>query len=546
MDVHAERDAGKLIVSGSVVDDAARPVVGARVAIAIARASDAPTPVVPTAPTFEACDGVNGSPEMDGRGRVILATDDVARFCVKLPLAKDRYVARIEALTSGFVDGATLDLPLDFSLPTVTLRFDPERPVVSLDDETSSFEVTASTEDERVTAPAGNLLLSLSNESGVALGRVITDLSGRARFVVAGALLGAPGDGQLNLAFAGNGIAGAATRTMRVQRRTQVEVIAPDAHNGHLPEGSPEDGIALRLMGTTRCARYGCTGLASGTFEVSAGQGDVLGAAPLDHGEAHLLLDFVPTTAGTEQPLTIRYIPDGPWFQPAGDLFLVQPVRSPNPWKKVPLVLAATAVVGWLALARSPLRMPARRRRTRPAEAAHDGPQVQVVRSAPPSHGWTGFVVDAHDGVAVADIRVAIERPGFEGVDVVAQTSSGRDGAFAIAPVDTLPGDELVAGGRQHATLRGRLPPSSELTIALALRKRVLLDRLVSWARRRGAPYDSPGEPTPGYVHRAAGSDVAIARWARATEQAAYGGTVVDKHIQEDVDRLAPKDAENG
>lgn len=554
MDVHAAREAGRLVLSGTVVDDAGRPVVGAKIAITIAQAFDPRTPIVLAAPKFESCGGVTPSQELDGTGQLLLATDDAARFCIRLAVPKDRYQARIEVRTSGFVDGATLDLPLDLSLPTVTLRFDPERPVVSIDDETSSFEVIASTDEERTTAPAANLVLFLSNESGAALGNATTDVSGRARFVVASEQLGAPGEGQLRVKFSGNGSAGAATRTLRIQRRTQVDVIAPDARNRRLPPGSPEDGIALRLTVTPRCARHGCKDFPSGTIEASAGENEILGAAPLDDGQAHLLLYFVPPGAATssisrapEQPLTIRYIPDAPWFQPAAELLLVQPVRGPNPWKKLPLMLAATAVVAWLALARSPLRTRARRRGTRAVERQHDGPRVQLVRSAPGSHGWTGIVADAHDGAGIPDIRVTVERPGFDGVDLVAQTSSGQDGAFAIPSVNTRPGDELVAHGRQHATLRGRLPPSGELTITLALRKRVLLDRLVSWARRRGMPYDSLGEPTPGHVHRtagsAAGSDVAVARWAHATEEAAYGGAVVDEHVHDDVDRLAPKDA---
>ena len=137
-------------------------------------------------------------------------------------------------------------------------------------------------------------------------------------------------------------------------------------------------------------------------------------------------------------------------------------------------------------------------------------------------------------------VRLGIERRGFDGVAVLAQTTSGEDGAFALAPFETRPGDELVAEGPLHAPLRCPLPPSGELHVRLVLRKRALLDRLVTWARARGAPYDPGFEPTPGHVRAAAGSELGVARWADAVEQAAYGGAAVDGGAQAEVDRLAP------
>jgi hypothetical protein len=81
------------------------------------------------------------------------------------------------------------------------------------------------------------------------------------------------------------------------------------------------------------------------------------------------------------------------------------------------------------------------------------------------------------------------------------------------------------------------------LQIALVLRKRALLEQLIGWARRRGKPFDAGPEPTPGQVRRAAGTEVAVARWAEAVERAAYGGAPIDRAAQAEVDRLAPGDA---
>jgi hypothetical protein len=66
----------------------------------------------------------------------------------------------------------------------------------------------------------------------------------------------------------------------------------------------------------------------------------------------------------------------------------------------------------------------------------------------------------------------------------------------------------------------------------------------VTWAKRRGAPFDAPVEPTPGQVRRAAGTSFGVARWADAVERTAFGGTPVDARAELEVERLAPDAAE--
>jgi hypothetical protein len=157
--------------------------------------------------------------------------------------------------------------------------------------------------------------------------------------------------------------------------------------------------------------------------------------------------------------------------------------------------------------------------------------------------GWIGRVVDAHDGSVVAGARVSIQRRGFERVETIASAVTREEGQFELASSDWLPHDDLVAEGPGHAELRLRVPPAGELRIVLVSRKRALLERLIGWARRRGKPFDGWPEPTPNQVRRAAGTEVAVARWADAVERAAYGGAPIDREAQAEVDRLAPSDA---
>jgi hypothetical protein len=166
-----------------------------------------------------------------------------------------------------------------------------------------------------------------------------------------------------------------------------------------------------------------------------------------------------------------------------------------------------------------------------------------VVRVGAEGAGWSGRVVDAHEGYGVPGARISIERRGFERVETVAQALTDDSGRFAVPAVDIRPGDELAAEGPLHFVLRQAVPPAGELQVVLILRKRALLERLVRWARRRGQPFDVRPEPTPGHVRRAAGSEFAVARWADAVERAAYGGSAVDRDVQAEVDRLAPPDA---
>jgi hypothetical protein len=541
IEAHTARASGKLVVSGTVVDDTAHPISGARVAVGIARATSPAGTATLAGASPEACSEGAAPPVLERGDLLSLPTDDAARFCVRLALPTDRYVVNLESQATAFVDGARLELAVDLALEPVTLRFDPERPVLSLDDEGMVLEVVASTEDDGVTTAAVGIPLVLTNEAGTTLGSAMSNASGRARFAVDAARLGPPGRGELRVSFAGSTDAGASAHAMQVERRTHVDLTAPDAVDGRLPVGSPEEGVPVRLRATARCAKRGCVALPTGTAEARDGDA-IVGAAAFAGAEARVVLTFA-MPAANEAPLRLRYVPDAPWFQSGGELGLTLPMRAPSPWKKVPLAAAGLMALAWLILVRLPARRKASSSGVSRAPVLHPEAGVELVRAGPAARGWMGRVHDAHDGFGIAAALVAVERPGFHGVEVLAQAKTDEQGVFVLAPIDPRPGDLLLAEGRVHSAVRRPLPPAGELDVALVLRKRALLDRLVAWARQRGRPFDGRPEPTPGHVRRAATSEAAVARWAEAVERAAYGEGAVDAAAQGEVDRLAPAEA---
>jgi hypothetical protein len=543
IDAHAARSGARLFVSGSVVDDAGRPAATDRVFISLSPSTEIAAAQPQPCAAAGAGSGRLAPPVLVAADRLSVGVDAAARFCVQLSLPASRYVVHVEAPTLGLLDGSRLDLPLDRALRPVTLRFDPERAVVSLDDETTNVDVVASVEEDGVTRGAAGIRIDLSNEAGDTLGEATTAGSGRAVFSVPSARLGKPGQGELRAAFPGNADSDAASYGSPVERRSHVALSTPDvasADERRLPPASPEEGIVLNVVAEARCAARSCGGFPTGTVEARVGDA-IVGAASLSAGKARLVATFVrPGVA--EATLRIRYLPDAPWFLPGDDLVLEQPLRGPSPWTAVAAGLTGLGIAAWLAATRTrALRFESRASSKGDRSASkHPTARVEVLEPLPAARGWTGHVVDAHEGTPLEGARVAIERRGFERLQVVVEARTAADGGFALPPTEPVPGDELVSEGVLHAPLRGPLPVSGNLRVALVLRRRAVIERMVAWARRRGRPYDARPEPTPGHVRRAAGAETAIGRWADAVERAAFGGERVDERVHSEIDHLAP------
>lgn len=535
-----------LVLSGSLADDAGEPLSGQSVRIKVSRESDPRDGQVsqgiraarscdrgtdprPTAYAVRV-EGPTDAPE------VVTVTDESGRFCFRARLVPDRHRARLSWPGQNLVEGVSADIAFDLSRQTLRLRFDPPPRIVALDNPRTTLEAAAFVDDESLSHPQARLDLALTNEKSEELGRAATDTLGRARFTVESSRLGPPGRGELRVSFAGDRDTAFATQVAEIERRVKVTVRVPAIEKGELQPQVPEDGIPL-LVDVASVA--GPT--SEGAVEARIGD-TIVGAAPVERGLARVTLTF--TAPGTEANVRLRYVPNAPWFEPLGEPIVRVPIRGPGLLSKAPILLAGLAVLAFFLVG----RVASKGTKIEPAPAKIEldpragKARVEVVRPAVRGEtGWRGTVVDAHDGTPVRGARLWIERGTFEGRAVLTSVGADARGRFVLEDIGKpVGGEQLACEAPLHSRLTQPLPPAGELSIAVVLRRRALLQRLVAWAKRRGRPFDVKPEPTPGHVRKAAADDFQTARWADAIERAVYGGAEVDARTEGEIERMAP------
>ncbi|MFO7179909.1 MAG: carboxypeptidase-like regulatory domain-containing protein, partial [Pseudomonadota bacterium] len=264
--------------------------------------------------------------------------------------------------------------------------------------------------------------------------------------------------------------------------------------------------------------------------------GRTVGIAPVHAGRADLRIAL---GAGERSvPVKLRYLPAAPWWLPGPEHELtVQVARASAlrhlPWAVVLLALGAWILAGW--------RRPPRTERALEARPTPRQPRRASLHWAPeafPSGGWSGAVIDAHDGTPIGGARVCISGGGTK-----RSVTTDARGEFTI---DAAPADgplTVSVHAPWHSELERALPPPGRLTIALVTRRRALLARFVDWAERwRSASEASPREPTPGEIARAASErkHEDVVAWANAVEAAAFGPDPVDRHREAAVRALEP------
>lgn len=538
-------------IAGALHDETGAPIPSARVTMELVQADGGGT--VPDAmarpgslalPPPEPCASSAPVKRSSAKGGTYeLETDEAGAFCVRTSTALGRAIVRLRYAGGPLYDATSDDLSVDPAGRDVALRLLPDAPVVSLDRDALVWTAVARIgAADAVPAPRESLALTLADERGQKLGAETTDAAGEARFELSASTLGVPGPGELRLDFAGAGDLAPAHLVRTIERHASVRVAAVAGAT----RGTSEDGIPIHVGVTWRGGD-----VPNGTVEALLG-GDSVGAGTVADGRATVVVTFA-SAGAREADVTLRYVPDAPFWEPGPPAVARVTLAAPSAWRKAPLALVAIAVAWWVL--RGWRRMPQPKARGSLATSMPTGePAVALVQAGRATEGWRGSVIDAHDGSAIAHASVAVVVPTFAGETIAATARTDGAGRFVLAPLPVERGARLRVEAPWHAAIEQALPPAGELAIGMVSRRRKLLDRLVEWTRRAGAAWQPSPEPTPGQVARIAerlnaGGDASAAApspervqaWARALEHAAYGEAPVDAAAERDVDALEPR-----
>ena len=387
----------------------------------------------------------------------------------------------------------------------------------------------------KVTAPPdvrpGGLGLELRDEAGQLLHAAKTDDEGLAIFDLSTAKLKGPGIGTLVVVFAGQATLAAATSSTDVTRTARVR-LTPETDR---IQGDPRSGVAAKVRASTSRGQVD-----DGSVEAML-DGEVVGTAPVTEGAAEVAAVFSPPRGVDSVELTVRYVADRPFFL-AGDAakVSVRTVRSSALVRLLPVAVAAI-VASWLLRGwRRPKRLERAARMPNPPAGVAS---IEVVGKRRAEPNWTGRVVDAHDGTPVVGARVRVLAPSFVDVDVIVEAHTDERGEFVLEVRSALKDLRLRVESPLHAELERPLPAPSDVVISVVSRRRMLLQRLIDWARRAGKPWDQPPEPTPGQVARVARSQPRrheVAAWAENLERKAFGPDAVDARAEREVRDLEP------
>jgi len=538
-------------IRGELIDDAGSPIPRAPITIQAFAPDDLRTPI--HFASLEPCE----PPAFKRRGGAAtegaIDTDERGAFCVLGKASIPKVVFKVRYAGSKIHDAFETQLsvePEQDHLLRTLVRFEPPPETIDLDKETVTITASLRIDRNDASRPGAppptrreGLPLTLEDEHGKRLAEAATGGDGRARFEVKTATFAGPGAGEVLARFAGKPGIARAVIAQPIVRRADVHLAL--AHP--IDRADADDGFAIDVDVTT-----GRGAVNGGVVEVirplsagktsASGSGESVGAGKVDQGHAHVIVTFASGGASTV-PILLRYVPSAPWYRAGPALQTEVSLAGPGILKQVLValvVLAAGAWVvgGWRRAPKAPIA---------PGEivlpALPSGKAgVQVLGPAHGVSGWRGVVSDAHEGTPIVAARLAIVAPSFEGDGVIAEIITDERGAFALEAAHRSDA-RLVVESPLHSAYEQALPPPSMLGVALVTRRRALLDRLVRWARRQGAPYDGSPEPTPGHVRRVAarGSAAEIEAWARRVENVAYGPEPVVEPVEREVRGAEPR-----
>lgn len=536
----ARASSSSLEVRGSVTDDAGRPLGRAHLRMKVlneaGRGVTLPAPdKCPPTLAVELARGFSSIPDT-----YILQTDAAGGFCLRVPgtLTSGQVELSFED-DDGLFEPARQVLEIDATRRTLSLTFSPQPVSLNLGQAHHTLFVDTKLKQppvERSAAERIRLELLLREGEGDGPSKRIANATvqagSRSQFDVPSSALGAPGRATLTVSFAGSESIQPTERSIVVSRTAQVQLTLAET-----------DAASSWSSGTVLPLAVGYVGGAvpSGSVEARV-MGRTVGIAPVRDGAANVVVR-VESSRRHEVPVTLHYLPDSPWWRPGPPLEARVTTVSPASWTRWTWIALAGLVAGWTVLAwRRPRSRAPSKADLRPSPPGR--PKLELLQRVAPNSGWTGRVLDAHDGEPVAQAEVQILGPTFRGSGTQHSTTTAQDGSFVLPPIPAPwpEGTQLRVTGVFHATLEQPLPPEGEVLVHLTTRRRALLERLGRWVERRGAPYSRPLDPTPAEVAEAGErqGDHAVAEWARGIENAAYGPAPPSAHEEQSLIKREP------
>lgn len=516
----------KLELRGSIRDDTSRPLGQARIRVRAARdrvALGRPEGCATTAPSHVHA----------GNDELLVDADSAGAFCLAFPGLDPRVAIHLSFDGDRFHEKAESTVDVDSSRKVLSLGFSPAPQTLPLERESHSVWVDTRVES-RGDASDGPLQLRLLLEERDGrkreLSRAAVRAGERAELGVSSSSLGDPGPANLVIEFAGSDTVQPARRSAPILRTVTVALSIP----GSVAPAHPDDGLEVDVaVGSARGA------VPNGAVELLVG-GESVGTGRVAAGAAHLAALF-PLPATGSVPVTVRYLPEAPWWIPGESLSFEAPVSPPSPWRRVPWVIAALLVAAWVV--RTWWRPPRSERPDKERASLPPGrPSLDVIEMGPDNSGWRGRVIDAHEGTPIENASLTILLPTFGNEGVAARCLTDAEGRFELPAAERVEGARMQIAARWHSTMTKDLPPAGYLQVSLLSRRRALLARLVDWATRMGKPWSIPGEATPGHVATVAAERRAddVVLWADAVEQAAFGPEPPDAATEERVAAQEP------
>ncbi len=556
-----------LMVRGTLHDDLGNPIPMAVLRTRFATRAEALAPLAPlderavgrrhTSRTYVCRDD---GPEVaidDVRFGLRAQTDDAGNFCLRTCVRVDELAVAIAFDGGPYQAGASTTLHVDRVHGALSLAFDPDLPPADLDGPPMPVTVRATglLDHEWKRAKA-----AIMDEHHRELATVPFDDRGVAHALLPTDQLGGVGPSRLEARLVGDGLPALPNAVAAFDRMAHVRLDIVRTKTEWFG-GALDVTVVARWRG----------GVVDGGAIEAQRQGALLSAAQVAaDGTARLLLDSIATGDSPDTAVTLRYVPHAPFFLPGPSPALDLASRGSLRWPSALLVLATLGVAlfalrnrPWPATVRAAVRAVVPRARAA-ASASRLAPVIQ-----PGSGGCaarTGRVVDAHDGHPVAHAHVEVIAPSFPASratsptatrpdhahTVLAAATSDADGSFALQVPASIHAVQLRARATWHSSVQWPLPPNGDLLVAMHTRRRALLERLVSWARRRD-PRRQVAEPTPQEVmraHRPSSFSAAalpsqdaerVETWAVAVQDAVFGPGVVDETIEAQVVALEPK-----